>query len=354
MPLTVRTNGSLSSNIITASWFNDIRDLLTGTMADQEVSIKNNLVLEAIGAAPSAAPSAALATGTALGVGAYKYTYTFVSPDGESIESPTASITTTTNNQSVSLSSIAVGPTGTTARNLYRTKVGQTQRKFLAAINDNTATTYTDTTTDAGLGANAPTAPSFGGSLVLKDSTGAVTFKINNDGSFTGGASGQGSTTINGTLTVTGSSSLDNGKLTTDGNGNITKVGTIANSITSSVANGGTSGTLTTWVMFNGTLKVVVCYFNNFKNGAGQSQTINLPTFTTGAHISIGDAPGVSFNLNGGSAVNVNLQSGIGTFTNATNTEEMSVGDVTASFNRMVTSSGNNSTHNGWIYIVGV
>ena len=224
MPLTLRSNGSGSSNIISASWFNDFYNLLTGVMQDQEVSIKNNLVLQAIGAAPTAALAAALTAGTAMGIGLYDYVYTYVSPDGESTISPVTAITTTSGNQKVNLSGITVGPTGTTARNIYRTVVGGgTAYKLLHQIADNTTTTYIDATADASLGAAAPTAPTFGGSLVIKDSTGTVKFRINNDGSFSaGGTTGMGSTQINGTLTVTGTSSLDNGAITTDGTGNIT------------------------------------------------------------------------------------------------------------------------------------
>src|SRR6266487_1905971 len=116
MPLTTRTNGSTSQNVIKAAWFNDFNDLLTGVMADQEVQIKNNLVLKAIGAPPSVAPGGTLTTGTNLGIGAYKYSYTFTSPDGESTPSPLFSITTTTGNQAVNLTGIAVGATGTTPR----------------------------------------------------------------------------------------------------------------------------------------------------------------------------------------------------------------------------------------------
>lgn len=222
MALTVRTNGSGSSNQITAQWFNDYHDLLTGIMQDQEVSIKNNLVLVAIGAAPSAAMTGSAVSGGSMGVGVYVYTYTFVSPDGESTESPTFSVTTTSSNKKVSLASIATGPTGTTARNLYRTVVGGSQRKYLTQIADNVTTGYSDAAADGTLGANAPTTPSFGGALIIKDSTGAVKFQINNDGSFSaGGTTGFGNTRVNGTLTVTGVTSLDNGAILSNGAGAI-------------------------------------------------------------------------------------------------------------------------------------
>lgn len=210
MPLTVRTNGSTSVNIISASWFNDYYNLLTGAMQDQEVTIKNVLILQAIGGAPSSAPTGSLASGTSLGIGNYVYAYTYANADGETTISPTASITTTSGNQKVNLSNISVGPTGTTARKIYRTAVGGgTSYKLLATINDNTTTTYTDTTADASLGVANPASPTFGGALIIKDQTGTVKFKINNDGSFSsGGTTGFGNTTINGTLTVTGQSTL--------------------------------------------------------------------------------------------------------------------------------------------------
>lgn len=192
MPLTLRNNGSAATNIIQASWFNDFYNLLTGTMQDQEVGIKNNLVLSSIGAAPTTAPTTAVASGgTALGVGTYTYAYTFVSPDGESVPSPTATATTTSTNKTVNLSAITAGPTGTTARNVYRSAVGWTAVQLVGTINDNTTTTFTDSTVaDGSLGAYAPTSSSFGGSLVLKDSTGAIAGRVFNNGQlYTNGAS---------------------------------------------------------------------------------------------------------------------------------------------------------------------
>jgi hypothetical protein len=61
------------------------------------------------------------------------------------------------------LSSIAVGPTGTTARKLYRNTVAAPSTfKLLATLADNTTTTYTDSTADASLGATAPIADTSG------------------------------------------------------------------------------------------------------------------------------------------------------------------------------------------------
>ncbi len=56
----------------------------------------------------------------------------------------------------VAVSGIAVGPSGTTARKLYRTKAGLTVLQLLTVISDNSTTTYTDATADASLGAAPP------------------------------------------------------------------------------------------------------------------------------------------------------------------------------------------------------
>ena len=60
------------------------------------------------------------------------------------------------------LSAIAIGPTGTTAREIYRTAAGASQLKLLTTLANNTASTYTDSTADASLGANAPIADTSG------------------------------------------------------------------------------------------------------------------------------------------------------------------------------------------------
>lgn len=111
-----------------------------------------------------AAPAGALAASTAMGIGVYKYAVTFVGKEGETVPGTQLSITTTTGNQAVNLSSIPTGPASTFAavpltlkRRIYRTAVGGSQLKFLHEIADNTTTTYADTTADGSLGANAPT-----------------------------------------------------------------------------------------------------------------------------------------------------------------------------------------------------
>jgi hypothetical protein len=64
--------------------------------------------------------------------------------------------------QQTALTGIAIGPTGTTSRKVYRTVAGGSQLKLVTTIANNTATTYTDSTADGSLGANAPTGDTSG------------------------------------------------------------------------------------------------------------------------------------------------------------------------------------------------
>jgi hypothetical protein len=67
------------------------------------------------------------------------------------------------NTQQVAVTGVAVGPSGTTSRNVYRTSVNGAQLKLLGSIANNTATSFgTDTLADASLGANAPTSDTSG------------------------------------------------------------------------------------------------------------------------------------------------------------------------------------------------
>lgn len=221
MPLTRRTNGSGGSNLVGASWWNDYMDLLTGVMTDQQVKIQQNLELKSL-ILPTTAMVAALATGTALGVGAYQYAYTFLTADGESTPSNITNITTTSGNQAVNLSSVPLGPAGTTGRRIYRTIVGGTALKSLTTINDNTTTAYSDTTTDSTLisvGVAPPAHSTFGGALNFKSNADTLLYQIANDGYHLG------------TLYATSGINTDGGLLTSDGNGNITCVGLTGNSI---------------------------------------------------------------------------------------------------------------------------
>lgn len=117
-------------------------------------------VLDGAVSAPGAATATLIADAGAgdIDAGAHLYKVTFVTAEGET-EAGTASNGTTADatHQRVDLSAIPVGPTGTTARKIYRTEAGQGTYKLLATIADNTTTTLTDTAADSTLGATAPT-----------------------------------------------------------------------------------------------------------------------------------------------------------------------------------------------------
>lgn len=185
MALTLRTNGSGTANLVGAQWFNDYYDLLTGLMTDQIVTFETDVILESILSGTIAAPVLSLNTGTALGIGSYGYFITYVDASGGETSQAygtVAHMTTTSGNQGIALSSIPTGPTGTVKRRIYRTKVGGSTYYLLATLNDNTTTTYTDTTADTSLVTAAPAHPSFGGSLSIKNNSGAIKGQIFNDG----------------------------------------------------------------------------------------------------------------------------------------------------------------------------
>ena len=78
--------------------------------------------------------------------------------DAALILQPTAPGLNMTQQQQVELTDILVSPSAdVTSRNLYRTEADDDQLKLLDSLADNTTTVYTDTTTDAALGADAPT-----------------------------------------------------------------------------------------------------------------------------------------------------------------------------------------------------
>jgi hypothetical protein len=82
--------------------------------------------------------------------------YTDNTPD-TSLGEPALTVSTADGGQ-VSLSAIPTGPTGTTARKLYRTIAGGTVYKYLDTVEGNVTTTYADNNADSSLGAEAPTA----------------------------------------------------------------------------------------------------------------------------------------------------------------------------------------------------
>jgi hypothetical protein len=135
--------------------------------------------LQAYGSAfapPGSGMSASAVSGAGLGVGAYKYAATFLTPGGETTPAPLASVSTTSGNQQVNLSAIPVGGPATSlpgvaansviGRNLYRSTAGGTQLFLLTTLGDNVTTTYSDSLPDSQL-AGRPAPPTVNTSGVM-------------------------------------------------------------------------------------------------------------------------------------------------------------------------------------------
>lgn len=115
--------------------------------------------LNSASAKPSAAPTAALAGAGAGNVnsGTHSYSFAYVVSGVETGASAGSNVVTTSGgNGKVDLTGITAGPSGTTARKIYRTIAGDTgSRKLVATISDNVTTTYQDNIADGSLGATA-------------------------------------------------------------------------------------------------------------------------------------------------------------------------------------------------------
>lgn len=89
--------------------------------------------------------------------GKRRWAVTFVIGTESSLGTPSAIIDKLSTQQTVQLDSIPTGPTGTTARKIYRTPAGDSPPfQLVTTINDNTTTSYNDVLNDSGLGASAP------------------------------------------------------------------------------------------------------------------------------------------------------------------------------------------------------
>lgn len=218
MALTVRQDGQYvggQPNNTTATWWNDYHDLLTGVMLDQAVTLAGGFTVKGSLATPTTAPSGTTVSGTALGIGVYQYAYTLVTPGGETAPSPILSLTTTSGNQAVSLSSVPTGAAPTSSRNIYRTAVGGSTLLLLHTLADNTTTSYTDTTADSSLGTASPPVHNQAGALFFHNSSGGVTGQVNPDGSV----------------------SFDGGLISSNGGGHLTTGALLPGSITITTVN---------------------------------------------------------------------------------------------------------------------
>ncbi len=125
---------------------------------------------------PGAGMVASAVSGAGLGVGAYQYAVTFLTPGGETTPSPLVNVSTTSGNQQVNLSGIPAGPALTATpgaainqvngRNLYRSLAGGTQLFLLATLSDNVSASYNDSAPDSSL-AGRPAPPTVNTSGVM-------------------------------------------------------------------------------------------------------------------------------------------------------------------------------------------
>jgi hypothetical protein len=118
--------------------------------------------------------------------GTYYYAVTFVTPYGQTDfnDANVSALATTTGAQNINLTNIPLGPAGiVTARDIYRTKTGSpnTGPFFLVTtINNNTATTFTDTVIDGLLTTGAPAINGTDGSGLLQVN-GAAVLQVDSD-----------------------------------------------------------------------------------------------------------------------------------------------------------------------------
>jgi hypothetical protein len=92
-----------------------------------------------------------------VGTIANNFTVTFLDTVTNASLGAAVPVTTTATLNRIALSAIPIGSALVTSRKVYRTAAGGSQLKLLTTIANNTATTFSDTITDASLGANVPT-----------------------------------------------------------------------------------------------------------------------------------------------------------------------------------------------------
>jgi len=128
-----------------------------------------NFRMNRVDAPASTTPSVNTSAGNLTGT--YYYRITFVTADGET-EMGALSDAVSPSSQQVNLTNIPTGPSNVIARKIYRTKAnpgfnGYTDMYFVATINDNTTTSYTDNVADSSLGAAGPGNNTTGGGIYI-------------------------------------------------------------------------------------------------------------------------------------------------------------------------------------------
>ena len=149
---------TLSSGAFTDEvWFAQFFDVVyIGNGVDDNKKIMPDKSVYGVGLdAPSTAPTATASATSASLYGTYKYKVTFLRQDTPIVESnPSPEVEITVDGTAVDLSNIPTSPDPqVNARAIYRTTADGGTFYLLDIINDNTTTTYTDTTVDEGLSA---------------------------------------------------------------------------------------------------------------------------------------------------------------------------------------------------------
>jgi hypothetical protein len=85
------------------------------------------------------------------------YQIEITTPTGSYVCGAVSNTIASVTNQSINLSHIPVGPIGTTNRKIYRKSSETSGYRLIDTLNNNTVTTYTDTTADASAGTQVPT-----------------------------------------------------------------------------------------------------------------------------------------------------------------------------------------------------
>jgi hypothetical protein len=145
--------------------------------------------------------------------------------------------------------------------------------------------------------------------------------------------------------------------ISSDGNGAATLAKLAINSA-STILNGSTQGTATLYQPLSGTLKLVMCYLNGFRNGGGTAQTLAIPTpFLTSFRWWTGDINPLTFvgsTVSRTANIITGLAAGGGATTSQTTVNSHSFGGVNAAVDTISFNSGEASTHTGLILLVGV
>jgi hypothetical protein len=170
---------------------------------------------------PSAPVAGPVTSGGSCTAGSHTWEVTFLNAAGETLPSAASSIKTcvTSTGQTVPLSSIPLGPKGTTARNIYATKAGNTGSYYLIAtspvIADNTTTTYSFTIADGSF--TATTAPTSNTTAIgVLQVAGTTVETLTQAGAITNAVTGNALTqTVASGATAMGTSAISSGSCAT-------------------------------------------------------------------------------------------------------------------------------------------